>query len=68
VGQILDIYAIDYYSTARIMRYLVTHHIDEVAPDTFANNFLSAVLDTGKSVSELFSTSALSRVLMCWLF
>jgi hypothetical protein len=50
------------------MRYLVTHHIYEVAPDTFANNFLSAVLDTGKSVSELSSTYTLSRVLMCWLF
>ena len=39
---------------ARILRLLATHHIfEEVAPNIFANNSLSLVLDTGKSVQEL---------------
>ncbi|KAF8206050.1 O-methyltransferase-domain-containing protein [Mycena galopus ATCC 62051] len=43
-------------SKARIMRHLASHHIyREVAPDTFANNRLSATLDTKKPVAELFS-------------
>ncbi|KAJ7617899.1 O-methyltransferase-domain-containing protein [Roridomyces roridus] len=41
---------------ARIMRHLATYHIyREVKPNTFANNRLSATLDTHKPVSELFS-------------
>jgi hypothetical protein len=41
---------------ARIMRLLATHYIyREVRPDTFVNNRLSAALDTGKPVTELFT-------------
>jgi hypothetical protein len=40
---------------ARILRALATHHIfQEVAPNQFANNRISALLDTGKSSSLLF--------------
>ncbi|KAJ7262508.1 S-adenosyl-L-methionine-dependent methyltransferase [Mycena rebaudengoi] len=47
---------IDGGKLARIMRHLASHHIyREVAPDTFANNRLSATLDTKKPVAELFS-------------
>lgn len=36
------------------MRLLATEHIfTEVAPDVFANNRISSVLDTGKSVAEV---------------
>ncbi|GAA6008220.1 hypothetical protein JCM10207_000043 [Rhodosporidiobolus poonsookiae] len=42
---------------ARILRVLAAYHMfREVEPDTFANNRLSAVFDTGKSVEELKST------------
>lgn len=41
---------------ARILRLLATNHIfAEVSPDVFANNRLSSVLDTGKSVEELLA-------------
>ncbi len=41
---------------ARILRLLATNHIfTEVSPDVFANNRLSSVLDTGKSVEELLA-------------
>ncbi|KAJ6558826.1 S-adenosyl-L-methionine-dependent methyltransferase [Mycena vulgaris] len=47
---------IDGGKLARIMRHLASHHIyREVAPDTFANNRLSATLDTKKPVAVLFS-------------
>jgi hypothetical protein len=46
---------------ARILRLLATNHIFiEVSPDVFANNRLSSVLDTGKSVEELLERLALS--------
>ncbi|OCH88905.1 S-adenosyl-L-methionine-dependent methyltransferase [Obba rivulosa] len=39
---------------ARLLRILATHHTFwEVSPDTFANNRISASLDTGKSFSEI---------------
>lgn len=39
---------------ARVLRLLATNHIfREVAPDVFAHNRLSSILDTGKSVEEL---------------
>ena len=41
---------------ARILRILATNYIfTEVSPDVFANNRLSSVLDTGKSVEELLT-------------
>ena len=41
---------------ARILRILATNYIfTEVSPDVFANNRLSSVLDTGKSVEELLA-------------
>jgi len=41
---------------ARILRLLATNYIfTEVTPDVFANNRLSSVLDTGKSVEELLT-------------
>ncbi|KAJ7616106.1 S-adenosyl-L-methionine-dependent methyltransferase [Roridomyces roridus] len=47
---------IDGAKLARIMRYLASHHIyREISPGTFVNNRLSAVLDTGKPVDELFA-------------
>ena len=43
-------------SSARVLRLLATSHIFiEVSPDVFANNRLSSVLDTGKSVEGLIS-------------
>ncbi|KAH9990787.1 S-adenosyl-L-methionine-dependent methyltransferase [Russula vinacea] len=42
---------------ARVLRLLATNHIfKEVSPDVFANNRLSSVLDTGKSVEELLAS------------
>jgi hypothetical protein len=41
---------------ARVLRLLATNYIfTEVSPDVFANNRLSSVLDTGKSVEELLA-------------
>ncbi|KAI0697894.1 O-methyltransferase [Cytidiella melzeri] len=41
---------------ARVLRVLATKHIfAEVAPDTFTNNCLSSVLDTGKNVSDILA-------------
>ncbi|KAF8489526.1 S-adenosyl-L-methionine-dependent methyltransferase [Russula emetica] len=41
---------------ARLLRLLATNHIfTEVSPDVFANNRLSSVLDTGRSVEELLA-------------
>lgn len=42
---------------ARLMRYLATHHVyKELQPDVFTNNRISSMLDTGKSVEDLFSS------------
>jgi hypothetical protein len=47
---------------ARVLRLLATNHIfTEVSPDVFANNRLSSVLDTGKSVEELLARLALNH-------
>lgn len=41
---------------ARVLRVLATKHIfREVAPDVFANNRLSSVLDTRKDVRDILS-------------
>ena len=38
--------------TARVLRFLATNHwFTEVAPDVFANNLLSSLLDTGKEIT-----------------
>ncbi len=48
---------------ARVLRLLATNHIfTEVSPDVFANNRLSSVLDTGKSVEELLARLVLNLV------
>ena len=45
---------LQFHHLARILRLLATHHIfDEIAPNVFANNRHSAVLDTAKSINEL---------------
>ena len=42
------------YLAGRILRYLATNYIfRELSPDIFANNHVSSVLDTGKSVVTL---------------
>lgn len=39
---------------ARLLRVLATHHIfEEVAPDVFAHNRVSSVMDTGKNVEQI---------------
>ncbi len=41
---------------ARVLRVLATKHIfREVAPDVFANNRLSSVLDTRKDIRDILS-------------
>ena len=46
---------------ARVLRLLATNYVfTEVSPDVFANNRLSSVLDTGKSVEELLARLALN--------
>jgi len=48
---------------ARVLRLLATNYIfTEVSPDVFANNRLSSILDTGKSVEELLAKLASSPV------
>ncbi|KAJ7888469.1 S-adenosyl-L-methionine-dependent methyltransferase [Mycena leptocephala] len=48
---------IDPAKLARVLRLLATNHIFvEVAPDVFANNRLSYVLDTGKSLDEIIAS------------
>jgi hypothetical protein len=45
----------DHY-VARVLRVLATQHIfKEVSPDVFANNRLSSIFDTGKSVDLLIA-------------
>ncbi|KAH7926922.1 S-adenosyl-L-methionine-dependent methyltransferase [Leucogyrophana mollusca] len=47
---------VDAAKLTRLMRYLATHHIfKELSPDTYTNNRLSSICDTGKSVSDLFA-------------
>ncbi|KAK0186718.1 hypothetical protein F5146DRAFT_1143101 [Armillaria mellea] len=42
---------------AHILRLLATHHIlREVAPDVFANNRISSLVDSGKSAQEVVSS------------
>ncbi|KAF8498105.1 S-adenosyl-L-methionine-dependent methyltransferase [Russula emetica] len=48
---------------ARVLRLLATSYIfTEVSPDVFANNRLSSVLDTGKSVEELLAKLVLGTL------
>jgi len=45
---------VDQAKLGRILRLLATqHYFTEVAPDVFANNRHSSVLDTGKSIGEI---------------
>lgn len=42
--------------TARLMRYLATHHIyNEVLPNVFTNTRVSSTLDSGKSIKEILA-------------
>jgi hypothetical protein len=53
---------IDPAKLARVLRLLATNHIFvEVAPDVFANNRLSYVLDTGKSLDEIIARYVRTR-------
>lgn len=39
---------------ARILRQLATNHVfKEIAPNVFAHNLISSVLDSGKEVEDL---------------
>ena len=52
---------VDPEKLARILRVLATKHIfREVAPDVFANNRLSSVLDTGKNILDILAKSVYS--------
>ncbi|KAI5117485.1 hypothetical protein M0805_009548 [Coniferiporia weirii] len=43
---------------ARVLRFLATNHwFREVAPDVFAHNLLSSLLDTGKEITENFAAT-----------
>ncbi|KAJ7734761.1 S-adenosyl-L-methionine-dependent methyltransferase [Mycena maculata] len=45
---------IDAMKLGRLLRYLATHHIfREVSPEVFANNRVSSILDSGKSLEAL---------------
>ncbi|KZT70030.1 O-methyltransferase [Daedalea quercina L-15889] len=45
---------VNHLKLARVLRILATHHIfEEVSPNVFANNAISIVMDTGKSLTEL---------------
>ncbi|KAJ7760696.1 S-adenosyl-L-methionine-dependent methyltransferase [Mycena maculata] len=47
---------VDPAKLARVLRLLATNHVFiEVSPDVFANNGLSSMLDTGKSVEEIIA-------------
>lgn len=47
---------VDPAKLARILRVLATKHIyKEVAPDTFANNRLSSLMDTGKPIADILA-------------
>jgi hypothetical protein len=49
----------------RILRLLASRHIfREVAPDVFANNRLSSMLDTGKSVAEIVAEYGFALVVL----
>ena len=42
--------------SARLLRYLATHHVyKELSPDVFTNTRISSILDTGKSVNAIIS-------------
>ncbi|KAH9947601.1 O-methyltransferase [Amylocystis lapponica] len=42
------------WKLGRVLRLLATHHVfDEVSPNVFANNTVSVVMDTGKTLAEL---------------
>ncbi|KAI5119658.1 hypothetical protein M0805_007749 [Coniferiporia weirii] len=43
---------------ARVLRFLATNHwFREIAPDVFATNLLSSLLDTGKEITENFTAT-----------
>jgi hypothetical protein len=42
------------YFLGRVLRFLATLHIfREVSPDVFANNRISSVMDTGKTIEDI---------------
>ena len=44
----------DLMQIGRVLRYLATNHIfRETAPNVFANNMVSSLLDTGKDYQEI---------------
>lgn len=48
--------ALIHIPVGRIIRYLVIHHVyRELKPDVFANNRISATLDTGKNAKDNFA-------------
>jgi hypothetical protein len=50
------------YPLAHALRLLATHHIvRETAPDVFAINRISSLLDSGKSLAELRNFEKLGR-------
>jgi hypothetical protein len=54
VSKPADQIIVDYqiYGPGRVLRYVTTNHIfREISPDVFANNRVSSVLDTGKSMA-----------------
>ncbi|KAL0057206.1 hypothetical protein AAF712_016159 [Marasmius tenuissimus] len=58
VREISAINGLDPKILARFLRYLATLHIyRELSPGVFANNRVSAVMDTGKDVKELFDST-----------
>ncbi|KAK1230372.1 hypothetical protein PQX77_006543 [Marasmius sp. AFHP31] len=66
VREISAINGLDPKILARFLRYLAALHIyRELSPGVFANNRISAVMDTGKNVKELFdSTDEVAKAAM----
>lgn len=63
-NRVLIIYAL-FQRTARCLRLLATEHVfTEVAPDVFANNRISSVIDTGKDIEDIMSKYVLLSLLL----
>jgi hypothetical protein len=59
VDKIAEYTKVDPAKLARVLRLLATNHVFiEVTPDTFCNNRLSSMLDTGKAISEIVNKCA----------
>ncbi|KAJ7748947.1 S-adenosyl-L-methionine-dependent methyltransferase [Mycena metata] len=58
VKEIAALASVDSNLLGEILRLLATHHIfREVSPNVFANNRISSVLDKGKALSDLLTSS-----------